>query len=324
MKIPFQLDPLDVAPRSGHGWLFNGMLRTMKTVNPDFRFDNIDIIAHASTLGACSLWFDNNTPKNAEQLGFMRFQLWGKTLFIYNYEETRAGCIKGLHNAVRFAITSKDWRRSYRAVRYNFGGLKCIVLFDYEVLCADPSAATTTDEGNSALTNARKGKAKSEPDNITEDSGVGYPASIMMHIYGDEVDKCAVLTDKVPSAWFSRLEYYVCAAYRSNSNSTWIRGIEFDSVNTHCETFETIRRGEWDYIHKFAGILRWLRESMMERSSTTLCSVETLESEEGISLRLSDEDPQERFLISVYGEFWDAQIESLTKEMITCSCQRKH
>ena len=296
----------------------------MKAVNPDFRFDNIDIIAHASTLGHCSLWFDNNTPENAKQLGFMRFQLWGKTLFIYNYEEIRAGCINSLHNAVRFAITSKDWRRPYRAVRYNFGGLKCIVLFDYEVLCADPSAATTTDEGNGALKNARKGKAKSEPDNITEDSCVGYPATIMMHKYGDEVDKCAVLTKTVPLGWFSRLEYYVCAAYRSNSNSTWLRGIEFDSVDTHCETFESIRRGEWDYIHKFAGILRWLRESMMKRSSTTLCSVETLESEEGISLRLLDEDPQERFLISVYGEFWDAQIESLTKGKTACSCQRNH
>ncbi|KAJ4113261.1 hypothetical protein NW768_011540 [Fusarium equiseti] len=104
-----------------------------------------------------------------------------------------------------------------------------------------------------------------------------------------------------------------------NSNSTWLRTIKFVSSDARCEVFESVRRGEKDYIHNFAGHLRWLRESMMKRSSTNYCSVETVESEEGLSLRLWDEDPSEKFVFEVYGEFYDAEVESLTKGQITWS-----
>ncbi|KAJ4113262.1 hypothetical protein NW768_011541 [Fusarium equiseti] len=174
------------------------ILLMQNSVNPDFRFDNIDIIAHAGTLGACSMFFDHNTPANAEQLGLMRFQLWGNALFIYNHEETRGGSLDGFLNAILFETTSKEWRRPYRAVKYNFGGLKCMVLFAYEILCPDPSAATTTDEGNSALKNARKGKAKSKPDNNTENSVAEYTGSVMMHKYGDEDEKIRALAQELP------------------------------------------------------------------------------------------------------------------------------
>jgi hypothetical protein len=45
--------------------------------------------------------------------------------------------------------------------------------------------------------------------------------------------------------------------------------------------------------------------------------MDIVESEEGTSLRLWDEDFRDKFFYEVYGEFWDAQIESLTKGKIT-------
>lgn len=313
------MDPLDIPPKSGFGWLFNALVRNIKAVNPDFRFDNIDIIAHAGTLACCSIYFNNITPENARELGQIRLQLWGNALFIYNGEEIKGGRMDGLHNAILFAITSKDWRRPFRAVRYNFGGLNCLVVFDYEVLCTDPSIATATDEGNSVPKNAQKGKAMTKPDNNTENSIAKYTATILLHKYGDENHNSRMLSTEVPFDWFTRLDYHVCAVLNLNTNSTWLRAIRFDSADARCEVYESARRGQKDHIHDFAGILRWLRESMIKRTSTKFCSMETVESEEGTSLRLWDEDIREKFFFEVYGEFWDAQIESLTKGKITWS-----
>ncbi|KAH7189632.1 uncharacterized protein B0J16DRAFT_339976 [Fusarium flagelliforme] len=285
-KLPFQLDPLDIPPKFGFGWLFNALVRNIKAANPDFRFDNIDIIAHAGTLACCSMYFNNITPENARELGQIRLQLWGNTLFLYNEEEIKSGRIDGLHNAILLTITSKDWRRPFRAVRYNFGGLNCLVVFPYEVRCPDPSTVTATDEGNSVPENAQKGKAMIKPDDNTENSIAKYTASILTHKYGDEIHNSRMLSREVPFDWFTRLDYHVCAVLKSNINSTWLRAIRFDSADARCEVYESARRGQKDYIHDFAGILRWLRESMIKRTSTTFCSMETVESEEGTSLRL--------------------------------------
>jgi len=155
------------------------------------------------------------------------------------------------------------------------------------------------------------GKARLNPiQNNTENSVAEYTAGIFMHD-GDKQNKILALAKRVPWDWFSRLDYYVCATTRSNPNSTWLHGIEFDSVDVDCEVYESIRANEKDYLDTFAGILRWLRESMMKRSSTNFCSVE------GISLRLWDEDPDEKFIFPVYGEFWDAEVKSLTRGKIT-------
>ncbi|KAJ4020423.1 hypothetical protein NW766_001907 [Fusarium irregulare] len=208
-KVPFQLDPLDIPPKHGFGWLFNALVRNIKAAKPDFRFDNIDIIAHAGTLACCSMYFRDCTPENVRELGQMRFQLWGNALFIYNCEEVKGGQIGGLHNAMLLAITSKDWRRPFRAVRYNFGGLNCLVVFDYEVLCPDPSTITATDEGNSVPKNAHKGKAMTKPDNNTENSIAKYTATIMLHKYDDASYNTGMISREVPFDWFTRLDYHI-------------------------------------------------------------------------------------------------------------------
>ncbi|CAG7563807.1 unnamed protein product [Fusarium equiseti] len=190
------------------------------------------------------------------------------------------------------------------------------LLLIYEVLCPDPSAATTIGEGNSAPKDAWEGKAKSKPDNNTENSVAKYTATVLIHQYGDKDDKSRLLARALAMDWFSRLDYHVCVALHSNPNSTWLRAIKFESADARCEMFESAR-SEKDYIHNFAGILRWLRDSMLKRSSTNLCSIESVESEEGISLRLWDEDPCGKFICAVYGELWDAPVKSLTKGKIT-------
>lgn len=127
---------------------FSPFFKTIKATNPDFRFDNIDIVIYRCTLADLFETVVRNDSL-AERFTFFRFRLLGNTLFISGSEQSwhhQFWNQPSLYCALRYLVSTEPQKCLHRAVKYDLGGLTCIVVSEYDAVHSDQSSSPVTVE----------------------------------------------------------------------------------------------------------------------------------------------------------------------------------
>ncbi|RGP81482.1 geranylgeranyl pyrophosphate synthetase [Fusarium longipes] len=267
-KTPFQLlasyiDYPDSCPELAR-FPFAAALKTIKTVNPDFRFDNIDLVIYRPNLTSM-FWAYQRWIDFAEFFQAMHFQLYHRTLFI-SYNDVKGhrdnwGTSPGASGLIT-AIRTGPPKKWVRVIKYDFGGLTCIVISETDLVYSLPRPILTTKKvsaspgpnvaarGNkTAAKKARKGKTTLQPGQITEAAAsaiFGYPNL-------NHEPNWPVLR---PSMYFGRDEYGIkpIMRHKLDLDQIWVHDIKVLERSDLLGEWEKDSKNQ-EVLCKMAGVL---------------------------------------------------------------------
>jgi hypothetical protein len=219
-------------------------LKTIKTLNPDFHLDDIDILVYRRTLSGLFHSFDGFVSRSAIA-SILRLQLVGNTLIM--------SCGEGQDHIDRWrrpqsqeaflrAVTTGSLKDELRVVKYDLGGLTCIVVSEADIFYTPPgpTATKTTRKGKTVSKGNRKGKTASKgnrkgktipkPDKETKTPATDCTAMICLGppSLSLPLDCPGQYNDILPCAFFGRDDYIIrpiIAPSPGGDDETWLRDI---------------------------------------------------------------------------------------------------
>ncbi|KAL3594326.1 hypothetical protein FPOAC2_08634 [Fusarium poae] len=233
-KLPCSVDRFQAAfvPRTeyckNHNYLLTAVFKMIKATNPDFRFDGIDIVIHRNTLMVmfyCCLY---NTM--ASKFSRMTFELFGNTLIIrFDESETHKEywTLPYDVHTLRLVASTKPFQDLHRVVKYDLGGLSCLVIVELDVTLPATDATQKPKRKKH-----RKGKDAPKRGNADKQSSTECPAAVFYRRENSPDD----LQPENSFIWFTRHESFIAGKYAVNSarDETWLQ--DFTLIRTSPST----------------------------------------------------------------------------------------
>ncbi|KAG8669311.1 hypothetical protein FPOAC1_008702 [Fusarium poae] len=212
-KLPCSVDRFQAAfvPRTeyckNHNYLLTAVFKMIKATNPDFRFDGIDIVIHRNTL-----------------------MLFGNTLIIrFDESETHKEywTLPYDVHTLRLVASTKPFQDLHRVVKYDLGGLSCLVIVELDVTLPATDATQKPKRKKH-----RKGKDAPKRGNADKQSSTECPAAVFYRRENSPDD----LQPENSFIWFTRHESFIAGKYAVNSarDETWLQ--DFTLIRTSPST----------------------------------------------------------------------------------------
>ncbi|XEV06003.1 hypothetical protein FSHL1_011290 [Fusarium sambucinum] len=200
-----------------HKYLLTAVFKTIKAAQPDFRFDTVDIVINSRAL--LTMFCMCLRTKVASLFGLMTLELLENTLIVSFDEEKerREYWDKPSGNfLLRSAGSTKPNQDLIRAVKYDLGGLSCIVVHAFD---------TSTQKPNKKH---RKKKNNAKKHSTSDCKTANFFIEHLIKTYP------LILFEY---SWFGRVENYILAKANMDStgNEAWLRDLTLAPTPTPTE-----------------------------------------------------------------------------------------
>ncbi|KAH6965985.1 hypothetical protein EDB82DRAFT_529695 [Fusarium venenatum] len=187
-------------------YLLTAVFKTIKAAHPDFRFDTVDIVLSSRVL--LTMFYMCLRNKMASLFGAMTFELFGNTLIISFDEEKERRKYWNEPSGnylLRSAGSTKPYHDLVRAVKYDLGGLSCMIVHAYDTTTRKPNKRHQKKRNANKHSSSECNTANFFVEHITKMD----PAVIFEYL------------------WFGRVESYVVAKVSKDStrNKIWLRDL---------------------------------------------------------------------------------------------------
>ncbi|KAK0368367.1 hypothetical protein CLIM01_14274 [Colletotrichum limetticola] len=214
---------------------FEPLFRATISMNPSFRFDDVDILVNRNSLRRL-LDFCARRRQDSFRIDL---HLVHRTLVIERCEKNARELIKGSQNPgwgrnfeytfTRYPPGLEDSTAHHRALRYQLGGLVCVVRFEVDA-CYEKG---TEEDGSSKSVNIQMG-APSMSDGLVNSVSLIEPSAQrpMAQAMAAEIktaSKPRSMGTYLPQVWFGRTPWLIIGRHT---------GRTFEELKTHFEAWE--------------------------------------------------------------------------------------